>query len=572
MALTQINDRGLETPIDLLDNEKIRLGTGNDLELFHDGSASHIKDTGTGHLNLWSNEVRMVDAGGSEYMFRAFENGAVELYHNNAKKLETAAGGVITQGYVSIQGGSNGQLYVEDNGKVNLGTSQDLELYHDGTNSIIHNKTGQTWIQGSELYLSSNHADGQEKYLKGTANGSVELYHNNSKKFETTSDGIEVTGAIFASGKLDVPDDAKLMLGTGDDLQVYHSGSHSYLKNTTDYPLWIQNIDGQDVNISDINGENLAAKFHIGGAAELYYDNAKKFETTSAGAHCHGNLDFFDNHKVRLGTGSDLQIYHDGTDSYLQNTTGALYISPKSGENGIQLVPDGTVRLYHDNSAKFETTANGANVNGNNSISMDANANGQLQVVGSGYTGAIALNSNAMHIYHNSDARDLVFGLNETEKVRVRAGGGMTFNGDTAAANALDDYEEGTWTPTVNQGIDGGAQYISQYGWYTKVGRFVHASFYFQLVDATTGSQGNGNAAVIGGLPFAAGNITSYTSGGLLQYNSMSMSGSSQVFCYIQYNASTIWLYRDRNNSATWTTGANDNKGKTMYGTVSYAT
>ena len=53
-----------------------------------------------------------------------------------------------------------------DNEKIRLGTGNDIELYHDGSNSIIHNKTGQTWIQGSELYLSSNHVDGQEKYLK----------------------------------------------------------------------------------------------------------------------------------------------------------------------------------------------------------------------------------------------------------------------------------------------------------------------------------------------------------------------------------------------------------------------
>ena len=55
MALTTIDDRGLKTPIDLLDNEKIRLGTGNDLEIFHDGSNSVIKNT-TGDLiivNHW---------------------------------------------------------------------------------------------------------------------------------------------------------------------------------------------------------------------------------------------------------------------------------------------------------------------------------------------------------------------------------------------------------------------------------------------------------------------------------------------------------------------------------------
>ena len=52
MALTKIDDRGLKTPIDLLDNEKIRFGTGNDLEIFHNASNSVINDTGTGDLLL----------------------------------------------------------------------------------------------------------------------------------------------------------------------------------------------------------------------------------------------------------------------------------------------------------------------------------------------------------------------------------------------------------------------------------------------------------------------------------------------------------------------------------------
>ena len=49
MALTKIDDRGLKTPIDLLDNEKIRFGTGNDLEIYHNASNSLIENT-TGNL------------------------------------------------------------------------------------------------------------------------------------------------------------------------------------------------------------------------------------------------------------------------------------------------------------------------------------------------------------------------------------------------------------------------------------------------------------------------------------------------------------------------------------------
>ena len=66
---------------------------------------------------------------------------------------------------------------------------------------------------------------------------------------------------------------------------------------------------------------------------------------------------------------------------------------------------------------------------------------------------------------------DLPFGRGGTEIIRILNAGGITFNGDTAAANALDDYEEGTFTPTVTLSTVGSTvAYTMQYGRYTKVG------------------------------------------------------------------------------------------------------
>jgi hypothetical protein len=68
-----------------------------------------------------------------------------------------------------------------------------------------------------------------------------------------------------------------------------------------------------------------------------------------------------------------------------------------------------------------------------------------------------------------------------TERLRILSGGGITFNGDTAAANALDDYEEGTWTPTL---LTGTASFSG--GTYTKVGRLVTANFVMSAPSDTT--------------------------------------------------------------------------------------
>jgi len=103
---------------------------------------------------------------------------------------------------------------------------------------------------------------------------------------------------------------------------------------------------------------------------------------------------------------------------------------------------------------------------------------------------------------------DLIFALKSgtadvapTERVRMLSGGGITFNGDTADANALDDYEEGTWTPafsgaTVNTGA-------SNSGTYIKIGQFVHCTFAIEQ-SALTG----GNTATMTGLPYSTSAAT----------------------------------------------------------------
>ena len=88
----------LSNPVDLVDNQKIRFGSGNDLEIFHDGSNSFIKDTGTGNLVLATSELSVNNAASNEEMIKATENAGVELFHNNIKKFETASGGVSLTG------------------------------------------------------------------------------------------------------------------------------------------------------------------------------------------------------------------------------------------------------------------------------------------------------------------------------------------------------------------------------------------------------------------------------------------------------------------------------------------
>ena len=86
-------------------------------------------------------------------------------------------------------------------------------------------------------------------------------------------------------------------------------------------------------------------------------------------------------------------------------------------------------------------------------------------------------------------------GQTPSERVRIRNDGGITFNGDTAAANALDDYEEGTWTPSITAG--GWSIDSTGSATYTKIGRVVHVNVYTSI----TGT-GNGDDFTMSGLPF----------------------------------------------------------------------
>ena len=72
-----------------------------------------------------------------------------------------------------------------------------------------------------------------------------------------------------------------------------------------------------------------------------------------------------------------------------------------------------------------------------NNINMDANSNGQVEITGSGYTGAIALDDTAMRIYHNSASRDLIFGVNETEVMRLDASKQVGIDMDPAGYGKL---------------------------------------------------------------------------------------------------------------------------------------
>ena len=94
--------------------------------------------------------------------------------------------------------GTNGIDFNLDNAKIKLGASDDLQIYHDGSNSYIQDSgTGNLILQATDFQVKGYNTG--EVSIESAENGAVNLYYDNSKKFETTSAGATVTGTLTAT-------------------------------------------------------------------------------------------------------------------------------------------------------------------------------------------------------------------------------------------------------------------------------------------------------------------------------------------------------------------------------------
>jgi len=383
----------LTTHLNMGDNDIIKLGAGADLQIYHSGVGSYIDDVGTGNLFIRANDFRVGKYTG-EFYLKGNSDGNVELYYDNALKLATTATGIDVTGNVVVSGNVDGRDVASDGSKLDgiesgatadqtaseiltliktvdgsgsgldadtldgvtsgsflrsdaedtktagalnfndnilarFGTGNDLQIYHDGSNSyIIDQGTGQLRIRASNLQLqdSSGHI-----YIEGVdtgTGGTVTLYHNAVAKLATKSDGVDITGELQADsldidgvanisatltmsgGNIDFADGVEARFGNGADLRIYHDGSNSYIDDAGQGNLRIRGNDG--VYIQKYTGEPMIYAV-ADGAVTLYYDNASKLNTTSTGINIDGDINAVDN--IYLAS----HIYHEGdTNTYMQ--------------------------------------------------------------------------------------------------------------------------------------------------------------------------------------------------------------------------------------------------------------
>ena len=264
---------------------------------------------------------------------------------------------ITTTGHITLPDQTSGS------GKIKLGTGNDLQIYHNGTRSEIINNTGDLIIQASANNNLLLRAQTGETHFKGQHNGQTELYYDGSRKLHTRADAVNIIGDLDMTDA----DNYKINLGVSSDLQIYHDGGNSWVRESGTGALYIDS-NGAGIRITKDGANESLAHFNTDGGVELYYDNSLKLDVKSWGVEINGDLGLDDNRKVALGNGPDLLLYHDGAASLIENATGNLALRAKTAENSIVMIPDDKVALFYDNVKKFETFASGTITSGNHQV------------------------------------------------------------------------------------------------------------------------------------------------------------------------------------------------------------
>ena len=175
-----------------------------------------------------------------------------------------------------------------------------------GTVALAQGLTGSPSITISNVTGANGTFSGNISAVNGTFSGDVsiagtityeDVTHVDSQGIGTFRQGINVVGhsevdTLRASGiatfqnNVHLPDNVKINIGTGDDLQIYYNSTDSYIDNAGSGNLYVRS---NFLQLGKYTGET-TARFHADGAVELFHDNVEKFATTGYGATVTGDL------------------------------------------------------------------------------------------------------------------------------------------------------------------------------------------------------------------------------------------------------------------------------------------
>ena len=333
------------------DNFNLNLGTSGDFRIFYNGNNAILQNTGGDII---------------------FENTAND--RDIFFKSDDGIGGVTT--YFQLDGSQTQTVFYQNaqfqtNARLKLGNSGNLQMYHTSGISFIENNTGPLYIK--------NNANDQDIILQSdNGSGGVENY--------IQIDGSE--GRTLFNKTIRLNDAAILQIGNDADLRLYHNGTNSNIENFTGTLQIIQNLDDGDISFKSDNGS--------GGTTEYFRLDGGSTMNVFSKPTWHG-----DGVKSFYGNSQDLQIFHDGSNSYVSDTgTGSLILTgtdlqlKSAGDEFFMYgAADGQVALYHNGTKKFETGGTGVTVIGSaTATTFLGDLNGTINTATTAVTKANATN------------------------------------------------------------------------------------------------------------------------------------------------------------------------------------
>jgi len=335
-------------PFRFSDAIAVQFGTSFDMQIFHSGGEGTIQNL-TGNLRLIQGQ----------------DNGDIQFFSDDG------SGG--TTEYFRLDGGDvrtrfSRNLRFSDNVRAEFGNSGDFDIYYDGSDAYLVNGGSSA----GDIQIVNNTDDGDIKFFSDDGTGSTTEYFRLDGSAED----------VVFSKDIHLQDNTNLRVGTGMDLNIFHNGTDSKIQNDNGDLYIINRSDDKDIIFQSDDGS--------GGVTEYFrLDGGTEQNVVSK------NMRFEDSTQAQFGAGTDLRIYHDGSDSYIDETgTGDLYIKAvddiwmQSGANIMGRFNAQGVKLYYLNVSKLETISSGAKLPGPGDgitlVSPDGNTTRKISIDNSG--------------------------------------------------------------------------------------------------------------------------------------------------------------------------------------------
>ena len=242
---------------------------------------------------------------------------------------------------------SNDILFA-DNDVASFGAGGDLQIYHDTLNSYISERgTGNLYLGANGNIELFKHLS-TDRMAKFITDGAVELYYANSKKIETTTDGVTVTGKAVAD-ELDVDNitingNTISSTDTNGDITLDPNGTGNVLLGNYEFDV-DQTVGASEDNYvltyDDATGHISLEAAAAGGISDVVSDTTPQL---GGDLDTNGNdILFADNDKAIFGTGSDLEIYHSGLESFINDAGAGSLLLQTGGSTKVQVVSGGII-------------------------------------------------------------------------------------------------------------------------------------------------------------------------------------------------------------------------------------